>query len=421
MTTDNSASRPHDYEMTLASVRSAAHAILNPTDHRQHEPRSQHRQLRTTILLYFNHHRYLPGKKPSLFLPTNSNTQPLLSKFLRTSQTFSAKNSKANQQLDTSTNPFAFDTIQTEELNPNASEDIILPPTKQPIDVSFEVDVTSNKKFVVLPKIQPSTATRKTFDTKQHNTNIPNTKQKAEHISGYSKNNVEPNITQQQKTAEDTYPQTYQFGNEISIQNKPYNQFSVHNNIDNMSTFTTISPSAIQQVTRPYEQPQDPFLLIPAQQTDQILLKNRETQISLESSTAQNQSELQILSTKRDNISGKQTEPAVVRPKTKIHEPRIDSGELDINVQSLKEQVCQIQTQNAQQTAMGTEKIHNYQFPLGTMAETIIPSQVMNSYPTVPVSNYQMNTQINPGTSQNTMTSNEKGYNIYDANGELLN
>ena len=137
-----------------------------------------------------------PRKKPSLFLPTNSNTQPLLSKFLRTSQT-SAKNAKANQQLDTSTSLFAFDTIQTEELNPNASEDIILPPTKQPIDVSFEFDVTSNKKFVVLPKIQPSTATRKTFDTKQHNNNIPNTKQKAEHISGYSKNNVEPNITRQ--------------------------------------------------------------------------------------------------------------------------------------------------------------------------------------------------------------------------------
>ena len=137
-------------------------------------------------------------------MPTNSNTQPLLSKFLRSSQTFSAKNAKANQQLDTSTNPFAFDTIQTEELNPNASEDIILPPTKQPRDVSFEVDLTSNKKFVVLPKIQPSTATRKTFDTKQHNTNIPNTKQKAEHISGYSKKNVEPNITQQQKAAEDT-------------------------------------------------------------------------------------------------------------------------------------------------------------------------------------------------------------------------
>ena len=126
--------------------------------------------------------------------------------------------------MDTSTNPFAFDTIQTEELNPNASGDITLLPTKQPIDVSFEVDVTSNKKFVDFQKIQTSTATITTFDTKQHNTNIPNTKQKAEHFSGYSKNNVEPNITQQQKTpAEDTYPQTCQFGNEISIQNKPYN------------------------------------------------------------------------------------------------------------------------------------------------------------------------------------------------------
>ena len=197
-----------------------------------------------------------PRTTSSLFLPTNSNTQPLLSNFLRTSQTFSAKKAKANKQLDTCTNPFVFDTIQTVVLNPNASEDITLFPTKQPIDVSFEVDVTSNKNFVDLPKNQPSTATSKTFDTKQHNTNIPNTKQKAEHISGYSKNNVEPNITQQQKTlAEDMYPQTHQFGNEISIQNKPYNQFPVPNIIDNMSTFTTISPGAIQQVTRPYEQP----------------------------------------------------------------------------------------------------------------------------------------------------------------------
>ena len=215
--------------------------------------------------------------------------------------------------------------------------------------------------------------------------------------------------------------QTCQFSNEMSIQNKSYNQFPVPNKIDNMSTFTTISPSAIQQVTGPDEQPQEPFLLIQAQQTDQVLLKNRETHIGLESSTAQNQSEFQILFTTRDNISGKQTVSAVVRPNTKIHEPRLDSGELDINVQSLKEQVCHIQTQNVQQTAMSTEKTHNYQFPLGTMAETTIRSKVRNSYPTVPVSNSQMNTQINPGTPQITMTSNEKGNNIYDANGELLN
>ena len=65
-----------------------------------------------------------PRKKTSLFLPTNSNTQPLLSKFLRTSQTFSAKKAKANQQLDTSKNPFAFDTNQTDELKPNASGDL---------------------------------------------------------------------------------------------------------------------------------------------------------------------------------------------------------------------------------------------------------------------------------------------------------
>ena len=352
----------------------------------------------------------------------NSNTQPLLSNFLRTSQTFSAKKAKANQQVDTSTNPFAFDTIQTEELNPNASGDITLIPTKQPIDVSFEFDVTSSKKFVDLPKIQLSTATSTIFDTKQHNTNIQNTKQKAENISGHSKNNVEPDITKHQRTpAEDNYLETYQFGNEISIQNKPYNQFPIPNSIDNMSIFTTISPGAIQQVKRPYEQPQDPFLEIQAQQTGQVLLKNRETQIGLKSSTTQNQSELQDFSATRDNVIGKQTMSAVVRPKTKIHEPRFESGEFDINVRSLKEQGCQNQTQNVQQTAMSTEKNHNYQFLRGTMEETTISSQVRNIYPTVPVSNFQMNTQINFGTSQNTMTSNEKGNNLYDANGEPLN
>ena len=55
------------------------------------------------------------------------------------------------------------------------------------------------------------------------------------------------------------------------------------------------------------------------------------------------------------------------------------------------------------------------------MAETTTSSQVKNSYPTVKVSNFQMNTQLNPVTSQNTMTSNEKGNIIYDANGEPLN
>ena len=46
-----------------------------------------------------------------------------------------------------------------------------------------------------------------------------------------------------------------------------------------------------------------PFLLIQAQQTDQVLLKNRGTQIGLEVSTAQNQSEMQVLSATRDNLS----------------------------------------------------------------------------------------------------------------------
>ena len=100
-----------------------------------------------------------PRRKPSLFLPRNSNTQPLLSKFLRTSQTFSAKKAKANQQLETSTNPLALDTVQTDESNPNASGDITVLPTKQPIDVSFEVELISGKNFVDLPKIKLSKAT----------------------------------------------------------------------------------------------------------------------------------------------------------------------------------------------------------------------------------------------------------------------
>ena len=57
----------------------------------------------------------------------------------------------------------------------------------------------------------------------------------------------------------------------------------------------------------------------------------------------------------KSNINGKQTKPAAVRPKMKIHEPRVESGEFDINVQNLKDQVCQIQTQNVQQTARSTE------------------------------------------------------------------
>ena len=64
ITTDNSASLPHDYEMILVSVGSAAHTSLSLTDHRQHEQRSQHRRFRTTILklnFYFSHHQHLPG------------------------------------------------------------------------------------------------------------------------------------------------------------------------------------------------------------------------------------------------------------------------------------------------------------------------------------------------------------------------
>ena len=125
-------------------------------------------------------------------------------------------------------------------------------------------------------------------------------------------------------------------------------------------------------------------------------MKNRETQIGLKSSTAQNQSELQVFSATRDNVSGKQTVPAVVRPKTKIQEPRVDSGELDNYVQSLTEQVCHIHFQNVQQTAMSTEKSH--EFTPGTMAETTISSEERNSYPKVLVSNSHLSTQINPCT-----------------------
>ena len=74
--------------------------------------------------------------------------------------------------------------MKTDGLNPDAAGDITLLPTKLSLDVSFEFDVTSNKKFKDLSKIQPSTAKSTTSDTTQHNTNIHNIKQKAEKISG---------------------------------------------------------------------------------------------------------------------------------------------------------------------------------------------------------------------------------------------
>ena len=84
-------------------------------------------------------------------------------------------------------------------------------------------------------------------------------------------------------------------------------------------------------------------------------------------------------------------------------------------------QTAMYKTHKVQQTAMSTEKIHNYQFPPGAMAETTIASQVRHRYPTVPVFNSQLKTQIKPGTLQHTMTSNEKGNNKFAANEELLN
>ena len=111
---------------------------------------------------------------------------------------------------------------------------------------------------------------------------------------------------------------------------------------------------------------------------------------------------MQFSSNTRDNISNKQTEPATVRPKTKIQKSQVDSGELDINEQSHKKQVCQIQIQNVQQTAMSIEKKHIYRFPPGTRTENIIASKVRNSYRKVQVVISQMKNQINPDTSQHT-------------------
>ena len=58
---------------------------------------------------------------------------------------------------------------------------------------------------------------------------------------------------------------------------------------------------------------------------------------------------------------------------------------------------------------MSTEKVNNHQFPPGTMEEAMVASQVRNSCPTVPLSNFQINTQINPGSLQHSVKSNEKG------------
>ena len=84
MTMDNETSRPNDYKMTLASVRSEAHAFLSPTDHRQHEPRSQHRLFRTTIMrlnLYFNYHQYLPEQKFPSFCQKHQYTTTIIKIF----------------------------------------------------------------------------------------------------------------------------------------------------------------------------------------------------------------------------------------------------------------------------------------------------------------------------------------------------
>ena len=164
-------------------------------------------------------------------------------------------------------------------------------------------------------------------------------------------------MTQQQRTpAVGTCMQMDQFANEISVQNNTYNRFPVPNNIDNISTSKTIFASAIRQVTRQYEQTQEPLLIFFQLKILFSCFSKSVKHSWSESSTAQNQSEVQFLSTTRDNISSKQTAPVLVRPKTKIQEPQNDSEEIDINVQSLKEQVCQIQTQNVQKSAMITEK-----------------------------------------------------------------
>ena len=58
---------------------------------------------------------------------------------------------------------------------------------------------------------------------------------------------------------------------------------------------------------------------------------------------------------------------------------------------------------------------------LVTNAEKTFASIVKNSYPTVLVANSQMNTHINHGTSEHTMTSIENGKNIPAASGQQLN
>ena len=150
MTTDNSTSRLHDYEMTLGSVRSASHDFLSVIHHRQHQPRSQLRLFRTTTLklkLDFDHHHHLTGQNLH-FLPTSS-----ISKFLKTRQTSTAKKVGANQQQDISTNLLVLDNIQTDGLNPHVAGDITLFPTEQPIAVKSDDDVNSTQKINDLPKI----------------------------------------------------------------------------------------------------------------------------------------------------------------------------------------------------------------------------------------------------------------------------
>ena len=54
------------------------------------------------------------------------------------------------------------------------------------------------------------------------------------------------------------------------------------------------------------------------------------------------------------------------------------------------------------------------------MPEITIVSKVRNSYLTVLVADFQFS-EINAGTSQHTMTSNEKRKNIFSANGQQSN
>ena len=211
----------------------------------------------------------------------------------------------ANQQLDLSSNPLVFDTIQIDGLKPNATRDLTLFSIKPPVDVTYEVDVKSKKKLNKLPKVQPSAATRTTVDTKQHDTNIQIQNRELKILQDIVKTNLSLSYLNNRK-----HPLMMRTCRRINSLMKSVGRTKLTICFLYLAVFIIASAiifsSAIQQVKRPDEQTQKPFLAIPAQETHQLLFKNRESHIGFESSTAQNQSEVQILSNSRDTINKKQ-------------------------------------------------------------------------------------------------------------------